>query len=885
MEDTLSIGTGASGPVDSTKWREALFRTVVAAMMVATIVGVAGLLLMPVVAAQETSATRTFDDSTVGPGEDVEVSIAVSNYGSVGAVREILPDGFTYKSSSLTRRGSGQEVRFSLTGQGSLTYVVTASSAAGTYTFDGVLKRVGQPDVDVSGPSVVTVSSTGTMPGPSDDPCLDTLSVDGAVSGAWSSSCESTDRDSYAHYYSFTLTEASTVTITLASSTDSYLYLRAGEAKSGAVAHENDDIVVGTDTNSRIQETLGAGTYTIEAATYGAGQTGSFTLTVSGLGGTTEPQPSATRTFDDSTVGPGQDVEVSIAVSNYGSAGAVREILPDGFTYKSSSLTRRGSGQEVRFSLTGQESLTYVVTASSAAGTYTFDGVLKRVGQPDVDVSGPSMVTVSGTTEPQPSATRTFDDSTVGPGQDVEVSIAVSNYGRVGAVREILPDGFTYKSSSLTRRGSGQEVRFSLTGQESLTYVVTASSAAGTYTFDGVLKRVGQPDVDVSGPSVVTVSGTGTMPGPSDDPCLDTLSVDGAVSGAWSSSCESTDRDSYAHYYSFTLTEASTVTITLESSTDPYLYLRAGEAKSGAVAHENDDIVVGTDTDSRIQETLGAGTYTIEAATYGAGQTGNFTLTVSGLGGGTGTMPGPSDDPCLDTLSVDGTVSGAWSSSCESTDRDSYAHYYRFTLTEASTVTITLESSTDPYLYLRAGEAKSGAVAHENDDIVVGTDTDSRIQETLGAGTYTIEAATYGAGQTGNFTLTVSGLGGGTGTMPGPSDDPCLDTLSVDGTVSGAWSSSCESTDRDSYAHYYRFTLTEASTVTITLESSTDPYLYLRAGEAKSGAVAHENDDIVVGTDTDSRIQETLGAGTYTIEAATYGAGQTGNFTLTVNGL
>ena len=105
--------------------------------------------------------------------------------------------------------------------------------------------------------------------------------------------------------------------------------------------------------------------------------------------------------------------------------------------------------------------------------------MLKRVGQPDVDVSGPSVVTVSGTTEPQPSATRTFDDSTVGPGEDVEVRIAVSNYGSAGSVREILPDGFTYKSSSLTRRGSGQEVRFSLTGQESLTYVVTASSAAG----------------------------------------------------------------------------------------------------------------------------------------------------------------------------------------------------------------------------------------------------------------------------------------------------------------------------------------------------------------------------------------------------------------------
>ena len=44
---------------------------------------------------------------------------------------------------------------------------------------------------------------------------------------------------------------------------------------------------------------------------------------------------------------------------------------------------------------------------------------------------------------------------------------------------------------------------------------------------------------------------------------------------------------------------------------------------------------------------------------------------------------------------------------------------------------------------------------------------------------------------------------------PSP-DDPCLDTLSVDGAVNevnGAWNSDCESTARDSYARYYRFTL------------------------------------------------------------------------------
>ena len=321
------------------------------------------------------------------------------------------------------------------------------------------------------------------------------------------------------------------------------------------------------------------------------------------------------------------------------------------------------------------------------------------------------------------------------------------------------------------------------------------------------------------------------------------------------------------------------VTITLESSTDTYLYLRAGEAKSGTAAHENDDVAPGTDTDSEIEATLGAGTYTIEATTYSAGETGSFTLTVSGLGGGAVAEP---SDACLETLLVDRVI-GEWSSSCESTAREgSYARYYSFMLTEESEVTITLESSTDPYLYLRSGDTKSGAYLHENDDVAPGTDTDSEIQETLGAGTYTIEATTYSAGETGSFTLTVSGLGGGAVAEP---SDACLETLLVDRVI-GEWSSSCESTAREgSYARYYSFMLTEESEVTITLESSTDTYLYLRSGDTKSGAYLHENDDVAPGTDTDSEIQETLGAGIYTIEATTYSAGETGSFTLNVGGL
>ena len=86
----------------------------------------------------------------------------------------------------------------------------------------------------------------------------------------------------------------------------------------------------------------------------------------------------------------------------------------------------------------------------------------------------------------------------------------------------------------------------------------------------------------------------------------------------------------YARFYTFTLSESSTVTVELKSSTDPYMYLMQGKGKTGAILHYNDD-VTSDDRNSRISQSLSAGDYTIEATTYEIETTGTFTLTVSGL--------------------------------------------------------------------------------------------------------------------------------------------------------------------------------------------------------------------------------------------------------------
>ena len=278
-----------------------------------------------------------------------------------------------------------------------------------------------------------------------------------------------------------------------------------------------------------------------------------------------------------------------------------------------------------------------------------------------------------------------------------------------------------------------------------------------------------------------------------------------SVTGAWVDGCYSPNRplepdgpgagNYYARYYDFAVLLESEVTITLESSHDTYLYLLTGAGRDGSVLAKNDDIdTVGGNYDSRITATLTAGSYSIEATTYNQavpGVTGQFTLTVSGS---SVAMPTPTETPtstpttptpivptptaiptptpaptpivgaCVQTIGASGSAIGAWVSDCLSQHRpaaadnpkagDYYARYYTFSLSAPSDATITLNSSSDPYLYLLSGSGKNGAVLRRNDDInTAAGNYNSRIAATLQAGDYTIEATTFAPAVTGSFTL------------------------------------------------------------------------------------------------------------------------------------
>ena len=142
-----------------------LFKKMLAVMTVAAITAAVGLLGLLPALADEHNATRSFDPATVAPGGVVEVTITLADVGSIRAVTETLPIGFTYLSSSLddveVEDLGNRMFKFFPVEANSWTYTVTASSTEGSYTFSGLLVMSSDraDDVDVGGPSIVTVRS------------------------------------------------------------------------------------------------------------------------------------------------------------------------------------------------------------------------------------------------------------------------------------------------------------------------------------------------------------------------------------------------------------------------------------------------------------------------------------------------------------------------------------------------------------------------------------------------------------------------------------------------------------------------------------------------------------------------------------------------------
>ena len=171
--------------------------------------------------------------------------------------------------------------------------------------------------------------------------------------------------------------------------------------------------------------------------------------------------------------------------------------------------------------------------------------------------------------------------------------------------------------------GTGGSIERETGASNASAAAITQTLQPGDYTIEATTYYA-----ETGGDFTLEFEATPTPDAPA-DACVDTLAGSGSASGGWTSACLSVNpppngRDYYARFYTFTLSTAAQVTITLSSAdAAPYLYLLDGAGTGGAI---NRQTGAANASSAAISASLQPGAYTIEATTYYSETAGDFTL-------------------------------------------------------------------------------------------------------------------------------------------------------------------------------------------------------------------------------------------------------------------
>ena len=473
---------------------------VLALLVIATVAGAAGLLIVSTVLATQ-HPERSFSPASVGPGTDREVVVTITRVGAadgIAFVEETLPAGFTFKDgfeavadasphakSAVSATVYGQVVTFAVLAADSVRYTVEVADdvASGSHEFTGTLKKfTGDTPITstimvTATPVTVTPTPTTPAPDPVNGPSR-SFSPPVLPGGTNREVVVTITRVGAAGGFAF-VEEILPAGFTFKSGS-AMIADDPPNAKSGVDAEVEDHadgirqvvdlVVVGADSIS----------YTVMVAdSVAAGSEYGFTGVVKKLtgetpiGGTgpTPPMPGGpSRSFSPPVLPAGTNREVVVTITRIGALAGfafVEEALPAGFTFKSGSAMiaddppndksgvdaevgdhADGIRQVVDLVVVGADSISYTVMVadSVAAGSeYGFTGVVKKL-------TGETPIGGTGPTPPMPTdLSRTFAPETLAPGTNRELVVTVSGIGALNGFAQLvetLPAGFTFKDGS-----------------------------------------------------------------------------------------------------------------------------------------------------------------------------------------------------------------------------------------------------------------------------------------------------------------------------------------------------------------------------------------------------------------------------------------------------
>ena len=723
---------------------------------------------------------------------------------------------------------------------------------------------------------------------PASDNCLEMVAADGVISGAWSSACLSFNRPgSYARFYALALDKDSVLFITLESGdTNTYLYMQKGAGRTGKSFRSQGS----PDRYSRIEDGFAAGTYTIEATTYEAGQSGSFTLTISGRAGTAPAAagiPTPTVTPPDVspaiTAGYDSDGDGLIEVEFLEQLDAIRYDLDgDGRADDDSGIDAYAAafpGTVCNNNRNGYElvrPLDFAATDSYASGTPIAEWTAGKGWRPIGGGRPPFAATFNGNGH---AVSNLYITPRAQAGSSFTHGFGL--FGSVDASGAILETGL------LNASVAGGDFVGPLVGANQGT--VSRSYATGSVSGYGCVGGlVGTNDFGVISSSYATAD------------VLGGFKYLGGLAGC-------NNRGTIiASYATGNLSGNTRLGGLVGENSGSVIASYAtggvsGDIEVGGLAGNNSgSVIAGYATgDVRRQKYVGGlvgNNYNGSiSATYSVGEVtgGHY---IGGLAGGNGgrvdysyavgtvSSDGSIDEPLRYIGGLVGYNPGIVDSGLWDTETSGQQVGIGIEIGEGRSsdlfgkTTAELQSPagyTDPY---QGWDVSLGFEGTENTP-------DYSLSDFLDFGT----SGQYPALKVdfdGDGTATWQEFGDQRGDAPGPAPAPVLDScveIITTSVISGAWSGDCASGSRPgSYARFYTFTLADPSEVIIDLESGeTDTYLYLLQGGGSTGEILKGQGS----GSRSSRIAHMLGTGTYTVEATTHAAAQTHSFTLTINGL
>ena len=334
-----------------------------------------------------------------------------------------------------------------------------------------------------------------------------------------------------------------------------------------------------------------------------------------------------TPTVSDGSLMPGESFTLSASVRNQGGSASAATTLTFRRRRAGGAWTSVGTASVRALSPSAVSSESIGLTAPRDAGTYEYGACVSTVpGESDTgnNCSGTVQVVVQAPPD-LVVETPTVDDGSLTSGQSFTLSARVLNQGGSESEAATLTYRRRRPGGAWVTEGTDSVGRLPASGTSDESIRLTAPAQAGAHEYGACVSTVqweSETANNCSEPVQVKVCTVER---------LGSVTVGRRTAGSWDSGCESANRPGrYARYYSFVLTRAVEVGISLASSSDSYLYLLAGSGTDGRVVASNDDIG-GDEVNSRIVSTLSAGTYTVEATTFADAVTGSFTLRVREL--------------------------------------------------------------------------------------------------------------------------------------------------------------------------------------------------------------------------------------------------------------